>query len=146
MVIACEASRHGRGGMHGLPKKVVIAIVDDDASVREALAGLLRSLGYGAVAFERAEDLLRSDRRSLSCVIADVQMPGMTGPELHSRLVASGVPVPTILITAYPDETARERALRAGVVCYLAKPFGEDELLACLRPLLGSRGGDGEGP
>ena len=117
----------------------MIAIVDDDVSVREALAGLVRSLGHGAVAFGRAEDLLASDRRGVACVIADVQMPGMTGPELHGRLVASGEPLPTILITAYPDEAARERALRAGVVCYLAKPFGEDELLACLHSILGGR-------
>ena len=85
-----------------MPKRIVIAVVDDEASVREALTGLLGLLGYGAVAFERAEDLLNSKTRSdLSCVIADVQMPGMTGPELHARLVASGRPVPTILITAY---------------------------------------------
>ena len=126
-----------------MPNNVVIAIVDDDPSVREALTSLLRSLGYAALAFERAEDLLNSKSRSdLSCVIADVQMPGMTGPELHGRLVASGAPIPTILITAYPDETVRARALRDGVVCYLTKPFGDDELLACLRSILGSGDGD----
>ena len=71
--------------------------MDDDPLVREALTSLLRSLGYAAVAFERAEDLLNSKRRrELSCVISDVQMPGMSGPELHARLVASGKPVPTI--------------------------------------------------
>ena len=129
----------------GLPKKIVIAVVDDDASVREALTSLLGSLGFGAVAFERAEDLLSSNRRrDLSCVIADVQMPGMTGPELHARLVASGKPVPTILITAYPDEKTRARALRAGVVGYLNKPFSDDELLAHLRSILGPREGNGE--
>jgi CheY-like chemotaxis protein len=65
-------------------------------------------------------------------------MPGMTGPELHNRLVASGAPIPTILITAYPDERARERALQAGVLCYLAKPFDEDDLIACIRSVVGT--------
>jgi FixJ family two-component response regulator len=121
-----------------LPRPAVIAIVDDDHSVREALTSLVRSLGYVAMAFECAEDLLKSRRRRrLSCVIADVQMPGMTGLELHHRLVASGEPVPTILITAFPDERARERALQAGVICYLTKPFSEDDLLACIRSSLG---------
>jgi FixJ family two-component response regulator len=116
----------------------VIAIVDDDQSVREALTSLVGSLGYVAMAFECAEDLLKSRRRpSVSCVIADVQMPGMTGLELHDRLTASGTPIPTILITAFPDERARERALQAGVIGYLAKPFSEDDLLACIRSTLG---------
>jgi FixJ family two-component response regulator len=122
-----------------LPKTPVIAIVDDDESVREALTSLIRSLGYSAVAFGCAEDLLKSKRRRrVSCMIADVQMPGMTGPELHNRLVASGAPIPTILITAYPDERARERALQAGVLCYLAKPFDEDDLIACIRSVVGT--------
>jgi FixJ family two-component response regulator len=99
---------------------------------------LIRSLGYTAIAFECAQDLLKSKRRrSVSCVIADVQMPGMTGLELHDRLVASGEPVPTILITAFPDQRTRERALQAGVMCYLTKPFSEDDLLACIRTTLG---------
>ena len=129
-----------------MPRKPVIAIVDDDHAVREALTSLVRSLGYAAMAFECAEDLLKSRRRrSLSCVIADVQMPGMTGLELHNRLVASGEPIPTILITAFPDERGRERALQAGVTCYLTKPFSEDDLLACIRSNLGRRDGGGEG-
>ena len=116
----------------------VIAIVDDDQSVREALTSLVRSLGYAAIAFERAEDLLSSRRRhGASCLIADVQMPGMTGLDLHNQLVTSGQPIPTILITAFPDETMRERALRAGVIGYLTKPFSEDDLLACIRSTLG---------
>jgi FixJ family two-component response regulator len=121
-----------------LPRKSVIAIVDDDHSVREALTSLVRSLGYVAVAFECAENLLKSRRRrNVSCVIADVQMPGMTGIELHNRLVSSGEPIPTILITAFPDERSRERALQAGVIGYLAKPFSEDDLLTCIRSSLG---------
>jgi FixJ family two-component response regulator len=88
-----------------------VAIVDDDQSVREALTSLVRALGYVAVTFECAEDLLKSRRRaSVSCLITDLQMPGMTGLDLHHRLAASCKPIPTILITAFPDERARERA------------------------------------
>jgi FixJ family two-component response regulator len=120
-----------------LPNTPVIAIVDDDHSVREALTSLVRSLGYAAIAFECAEDLLKSKRRrSVACVIADVQMPGMTGVELHQRLSASAEPIPTVLITAYPDDGARERALSAGVIGYLSKPFDENDLLACVRSAL----------
>ena len=91
------------------------------------------------MAFECAEDLLKTKRRRrVSCLIADVQMPGMTGPELHNRLVSSGEPIPTILITAFPDDRARERALQAGVIGYLTKPFSEDDLLACIRSNLGA--------
>ena len=129
-----------------MPRKAVIAIVDDDQSVREALTSLVRSLGYVAMAFECAEDLLKSRRRrSVSCLIADVQMPGMTGLKLHDRLVASGEAIPTILITAFPDERSRERALQAGVIGYLTKPFSEDDLLACIRSTLGRREAGGKG-
>jgi FixJ family two-component response regulator len=120
-----------------LQKTPVIAIVDDDRSVREALTNLIRSLGYAAIAFECAQDLLKSKRRrGVSCVIADVQMPGMTGLELYHRLSASAEPIPTVLITAYPEDGARERALAAGVTGYLSKPFDEDDLLACVRSAL----------
>ena len=125
----------------------VIAIVDDDQSVREALTSLVRSLGYMAVAFERAEDLLSSTRRrGVSCLIADVQMPGMTGLDLHNQLLASGQPIPTILITAFPDETVRERALQAGVIGDLTKPFSEDDLLACISSTIGRAEADRKGP
>jgi len=131
--------------------KTIIAIVDDDLAIREALAGLMKSLGYDATAFESAEDFLRpGSRDGISCLIADVQMPGMTGIELHHQLVASGEPVPTILITAYPDERVRARALRDGVVCYLTKPFNEDDLISCIRSALGEHaatcGGGGSPP
>jgi FixJ family two-component response regulator len=123
-----------------LPRTAVVAIVDDDQSVRAALTSLVRALGYVAVTFECAEDLLKSRRRaSVSCLITDLQMPGMTGLDLHHRLAASCKPIPTILITAFPDERARERALQAGVICYLTKPFSEDDLLACIRSILGRR-------
>jgi FixJ family two-component response regulator len=121
-----------------VPKtKPQISVVDDDESMREAIRGLMRSLGYKAQAFRSAEEFLTS-RQVLhtSCLIADVQMPGMTGLELHRHLVALGKTIPTILITAYPDDSVRERALGDGVVGYLSKPFDENDLLACIRSSL----------
>lgn len=121
-----------------MAENTFIAIVDDDNSVREALVGLMKSHGYRAEAFDSSARFLNSDRRhGTDCLIADVQMPGMTGLELHDRLVASGLPIPTILITAHPSESARSRALGAGVRCYLAKPFKEDDLLACIHAAVG---------
>ena len=75
---------------------------------------------------------------SVAILIADVQMPGMTGPELYSRMVASGQEIPTILITAYPDQVVRARALQNGVKCYLTKPFREEDLLDCIQSALDS--------
>ena len=121
-----------------MPKtKPQISVVDDDESMREAIRGLMRSLGYRAQAFRSAEEFLTS-RQVLHtcCLIADVQMPGMTGLELHRHLVALGKTIPTILITAYPDDSVRERALGDGVVGYLSKPFDENDLLACIRSSL----------
>jgi FixJ family two-component response regulator len=123
-----------------LSRKSLIAIVDDDESVRQALSALVRSLGYTVVAFSGAEQLLASSRRDeISCLISDVQMPGMNGLELHQRLVADRKSVPTILITAYPNQRTQQRAQEAGVDCYLMKPFNEDELIACLQTVLGER-------
>jgi FixJ family two-component response regulator len=121
-----------------VPKiKPVISVVDDDESMREAVKGLMKSFGYSAQAFASAEEFLSSPQvPRTSCLIADVQMPGMTGIELHRHLVASGKAIPTILITAYPDDRARERALGDGVLCYLSKPFDENDLLTCLRSSL----------
>ena len=121
-----------------MPKtKPQISVVDDDESMREAIRGLMRSLGYRAQAFRSAEEFLTS-RQVLHtcCLIADVQMPGMTGLELHRHLVALGKTIPTILITAYPDDSVRERALGDGVVGYLSKPFDENDLLACIQSSL----------
>ena len=116
----------------------MISIVDDDESLREALTSLMKSLGYAAVAFACAEDFLKSNRRDrTSCLITDMQMPGMSGLELHDNLVASGKPIPTILISAYPDERVRSRALQAGILGYLTKPFNEDSLLKHIRSALG---------
>ena len=123
-----------------LSKKYLIAIVDDDESVRQALTALVRSLGYGAIAFAGAEQLLESSRRDeISCLISDVQMPGMNGLELCGRLAADKKSIPTILITAYPSERTHQRAREAGVNGYLTKPFSEDDLITCLHSALGLR-------
>ena len=122
-----------------VPNKPVISIVDDDASVREGALDLVQAMGFFAETFERAEDFLKSERlHNTSCLIADVRMPGMTGIELHHRLVMSGNSIPTILITAFPDDRDRAHALQAGVICYLAKPFNGDDLLACIHSALES--------
>ena len=127
-----------------MPKNALISIVDDDESVREATKGLLKSLGFSAESFACAEDFLSSIRLPrTTCLIVDVQMPGMSGLDLHRKLLAAGKSIPTILITAYPDERTRARALKAGVICYLVKPFTEDDLLNCLRAILGE---DPKGP
>jgi FixJ family two-component response regulator len=127
-----------------LPKRSVIAVVDDDESIREAVTGLLRSVGYVAIAFEFAEDFLKSERRrAVDGLIADVQIPGMTGPDLYDALVASGDAIPTVLITAYPDPVVRARALQRGVKRYLTKPFLGEDLLACIRSALESKAEDG---
>ncbi|MGH6724949.1 MAG: response regulator transcription factor [Pseudolabrys sp.] len=116
-----------------MPIKPSIAVVEDDDSVREATIGLLRSHGFIAKGFPSADAFLKSNRiRITSCLIADVQMPDMSGLALYGHLVATGVPIPTILITAYPNEEVRTRALNAGVTGYLTKPFGERELLDCI--------------
>lgn len=123
----------------------LICVVDDDELVREAITGLMKSLGYRAAAFASAEAFLRASNRlsRTDCLIADINMPAMSGLDLYRHLSASAMPIPTILITAYPDDGARERALSAGVVCYLSKPFEEDDLLGCVRSALISAGRSG---
>ena len=116
-----------------LPAKTLISIIDDDKDFREALQGLMTSMGFTVEAFSSALDFLaRTNIRDTSCLIVDVHMPGMTGIELHRRLVESGYAIPTILITAYPDESVRVRAMADGVICYLTKPCDSDELLGCV--------------
>ena len=114
-----------------MPKNSMISIVDDDSSVREALKDLIRAMGFAVETFACAEDFLRSDvLAKTGCLITDMRMPGMSGLELHMRLLAGGTPVPMILITAFADEKEKARALQAGVMGYLTKPFNEAELLA----------------
>jgi len=120
-----------------MSNRTVISIVDDDQPFRESMRKLVMLLGYPVEAFPSAADFLAS--RSLpetACLVADVHMPGMTGVELHGRLINLGHTIPTILVTAYPDEGVRDRALKDGVVCYLSKPLDDEDLERCLRSAL----------
>ena len=100
---------------------------------------LVTLLGYTVEAFASATDFLKSPLvAETDCLVADVQMPGMTGVELHKHLVEAGRAIPTILVTAYPNEAVRNRALKDGVVCYLPKPVDDDHLERCLRSALQS--------
>jgi FixJ family two-component response regulator len=124
-----------------LSESPVISIIDDDGSVRVAIHNLVRSLGYIVHAFASAEEFLRSPHlNGTSCVIADVQMPTMSGVELQTLLLAQGHRVPFIFITAFPVESVRARALKAGATCFLTKPFDGEALIQCLDAALGGRG------
>jgi FixJ family two-component response regulator len=117
-----------------VPKRPLVAIVDDDESMRDTMKDLLDSAGYSAVTFASAASFLKFRRLNrVSCLIADMRMGEMTGLQLHQHLVASDQPIPTILISAYPDERVRALAIKANIVCFLAKPFVADELLTCVR-------------
>jgi FixJ family two-component response regulator len=115
----------------------LISIVDDDKPFRESMRKVVTLLGYTVVTFPSAADFLASHPLSETvCLIADVHMPGMTGVELQRHLVETGYAIPTILVTAYPDDAIRERALKDGVICYLSKPVDVDHLKRCLRSAL----------
>lgn len=123
----------------------IVAIVDDDKAVGNAIELLMRSIGLVAQAFSSAEEFLRSPQLSLTgCLVVDFDMPGMSGLDLHNNLSRSGKVIPTVLITAYPSDDIRARAFKAGIICYLPKPFGESDLLHCIQTALdrakGSKG------
>jgi len=118
----------------------IISVIDDDPSVRTATARLLRSMGFSVYAFPSAREFLSSPQLSeTSCVIADVQMPGMTGVELQDHLIAHSYSMPVIFITAFPHDRVTERAMNAGAVCFLSKPFDEARLLECVEQALMKR-------
>ena len=118
-------------------RPTVISIVDDDECVREAMDGLVRSFGYVSATYASAEEFLDSNHvNDTSCMITDVHMPGLTGLELHQRLLADGFAVPTIFVTGLPDEMTRMQVLAAGAVGFLSKPFGEKSLSDCLKTAL----------
>ena len=122
-----------------MPQHTLISIVEDDQPFRESMRKLLKALGYTVEAFSSAADFLASPfLPTTSCLVADVQMPGMTGVELHKNLIDAGYEIPAILVTAYPDEVVRNRALKNGVVCYLSKPVDDNHLERCLRSALQS--------
>jgi FixJ family two-component response regulator len=117
-----------------MPKPRLISIVEDDQPFRDSMRKLVTLLGYTVETFPSAADFLESPLLpETDCLVTDVQMPGMTGVELHRHLIDAGYAIPTILVTAYPDEVVRDRALNDGVVCYLGKPVDDDHLELCLR-------------
>jgi FixJ family two-component response regulator len=119
--------------------RTLISIVEDDQPFRESMTQLMTSLGYTVEAFASAADFLQSPLiNATACLVSDVQMTGMTGIDLHRHLIDTGRSIPTILVTAYPNEVARGRAMNEGVVCYLCKPVDDDHLERCLRSALES--------
>jgi FixJ family two-component response regulator len=115
----------------------LIAIVDDDESIREAIQSLLRSVGFRAKTFASAEQFLQSDQiENTACLILDVRMPGMSGLELQRRLMATQWHIPIVFVTAHGDEETRSRALQEGAVEFLLKPFSEEALLNALQAAL----------
>lgn len=115
----------------------VISVLDDDPYVRAAINNLLESRGYIVHTFASAEEFLSStDSTDTSCVIADVQMPSVTGIDLLTQMRAQGSATPFIFITAFPDESVRVRALKAGASCFLGKPFAASDLMKCLEVAL----------
>jgi FixJ family two-component response regulator len=117
--------------------RTLISIVDDDHLFRESMRKLVKLLGYTVEEFPSAADFLASHfLTETACLVADVHMPGMTGIDLHGRLIKLGYAIPTILVTAYPDEVVRDRALKDGVICYLSKPVDDRDLERCLHSAL----------
>jgi FixJ family two-component response regulator len=111
-----------------------ISVVDDDQSFRDSMRRLLKSLNYTVAVFQSAAEFLTSpELTGTACLVADVQMPAMTGIELYEHLVETGHSIPTILVTAYPNDGVRERMLNLGVECYLPKPLVEGLLIDCVR-------------
>jgi FixJ family two-component response regulator len=123
-----------------------VSIIDDDASIRTAMSRLVRSLGYVAYMFSSAEEFLKSPQiDTTSCVIADVQMPRMSGIELQDLLRNQNRHLPIIFITAFPEDSTRVRALDAGAVCFLAKPVDGPTLIKYIHGAVGkSAGGPGK--
>jgi FixJ family two-component response regulator len=116
-----------------MPTAPVISIVDDDAFVREAIGDLIKSLGYTALTFASAEHFLESGRvEDTSCLIADLQMEGLSGLDLQSHLLDEGYDTPIIFVTAFPSARAQARALKAGAIAFLSKPFDEISLMSSI--------------
>ena len=125
---------------NGLSRRSTIAIVDDDELVRDATTSLVECLGYNAVGFSSAEQFLQSDdRRKVACLITDVQMPGLSGFDLQDRLIADGSATPVIVVGGSLEERDRSRALKAGAVACLRKPYSAKCLAKCLEMALKAR-------
>jgi len=120
--------------------KRLISVVDDDESTRKSTALLIESFGFQAAGFESADSLLKSSQlQETSCLLIDMRMPGMNGLQLQSQLARAGNKIPIIFITAYEDRQSRLRALRAGAVAFLAKPFADQLLLDTIRSALSAK-------
>jgi FixJ family two-component response regulator len=120
---------------------VIIAVVDDDAFVRDALEDLITSFGHRVRTFQSAEEFLQSGAiEHTSCLITDLQMPGMSGLELHQRLLDHGHGTPVIFLTAFPEEKTRTLALNGGALAFLNKPLQEVELISHLDRALKAAG------
>jgi FixJ family two-component response regulator len=125
-----------------LSKPPLISIVDDDGIVRQAIESLVTSLGFPASVFPSAEAFLQSPQvAETSCLISDIQMPNVSGVQLQERLVDLGLSIPTIFITAYPDDTVRARVLDRGAIGFLLKPFNAQALIDCIDSALEMRRG-----
>ena len=123
----------------------VISIVDDDESIRIGTTSLVRSLGFVAHAFPSARAFLHSEQLAeTSCLISDIQMPEMSGIQLHDILRARGHNIPIIFITAFPDDKVRAQALVRGAVCFLSKPFDGETLSRCLDAALKNNAGESD--
>jgi FixJ family two-component response regulator len=117
-----------------LSERPLISIVDDDKSFGDSMRRLLKALDYSVAVFPSAAQFLESTQlAATACLVADIHMPEMTGVELYNHLVESGRAIPTILVTAHPDERSKECMLTRGVQCYLRKPLVEAALIECLR-------------
>lgn len=128
-------------------KKVLVSIVDDDRFFRESMCRLMKSLGYVVDIFSSAAEFLASPRLAdTACLIADIHMPAMTGLELYRRLIDTGHAIPTILVTAFPNDADQARALNDGAVCYLRKPVDDKHLAECVREALRSAASHEEEP
>jgi FixJ family two-component response regulator len=118
-------------------EQALIAIVDDDELMRDATDALMRSAGFSAETFSCGADFLSSpDLSRTACLITDLNMPGMSGFDLHRRLQSLGRRIPTILMTGQPNDNIRTQALSLGIVCYLPKPFRDDDLIDSIRSAL----------
>jgi FixJ family two-component response regulator len=142
--MATQGKRIRRGRRNARQKSPVIAnpplvsVVDDDESVRESLPDLLRELGFAAEAFASAEEFLASDNLDRTrCLVLDVAMPGMSGPELQEELMRRGRTIPIVVITAQQDGSIRSRVLASGAVTCLFKPFSDTALLAAVNTAVG---------
>jgi len=125
-----------------LEQALLISIVDDDESVREATKSLVRSLGYNAETFGSAEEFLESTQvGDTACLITDVQMPGLSGVELQDRLISDGHDMPTIFVSAFPDTRLERKVLQSGAIAYLRKPVKEDRLVEHIDTALKQRRG-----